>query len=257
MCTFGLSGCRVNPWRLWGRRGFTRQPENSKRAHFRSPALQTPPKFHEKTPRERDKKNEMGAEEGKKKSAKLWAPPPFGAPPFGAPLFLGLPPSLPRPHPQPPPPRGPTMTHTRSKNGLAQIGLAEIGFGQNWFWPKLAGPKPRWPKMDWPRLVDWPKLVKSGWPKQNWPKSAPSHRSHLIVLTPVSQICRTSVSLWDLLNSWWNAHYLSSSSPWIQMLAVLKTWTFSISQNALHCLLLHPSRIDNGWSGSVPSRAWR
>ena len=29
----------------------------------------------------------------------------------------------------------------------------------------------------------------------------------------------------------------------IQMLAVLKTWTFSISQNALHCLLLHPLRI--------------
>ena len=34
------------------RRGFTRQPENSKRAHFTAPALQTPPKFHERTPRE-------------------------------------------------------------------------------------------------------------------------------------------------------------------------------------------------------------
>ena len=31
-----------------GRRGFTRQPENSKRAHLRVPALQTPPKFNEK-----------------------------------------------------------------------------------------------------------------------------------------------------------------------------------------------------------------
>ena len=31
----------------------TRQPENSKRAHLRDPALQTPPKFNEKTPRER------------------------------------------------------------------------------------------------------------------------------------------------------------------------------------------------------------
>ena len=29
----------------WGQ-GFTRQSENSKRAHFRAPALQTPPKFH-------------------------------------------------------------------------------------------------------------------------------------------------------------------------------------------------------------------
>ena len=34
------------------RRGFTPQPEISKRAHLRAPALQTPPKFHEKTPRE-------------------------------------------------------------------------------------------------------------------------------------------------------------------------------------------------------------
>ena len=33
----------------------TRQPRNSKRAHFRFPALQTPPKFHEKTSRETEK----------------------------------------------------------------------------------------------------------------------------------------------------------------------------------------------------------
>ena len=42
---------------LRGRRGFTRQPENSKRAHFRPPALQTPPKFHGTTPK-RGRKNE-------------------------------------------------------------------------------------------------------------------------------------------------------------------------------------------------------
>ena len=61
----------------------TRQPENSKRAHFRAPALQTPPKFH--------------VRRGKKKREILPPPPfgalpfgapPFGAPPFGAPLFL-------------------------------------------------------------------------------------------------------------------------------------------------------------------------
>ena len=61
-----------------------------------------------------------------------------------------------------------TMTHTRSrnglaKNGLARIGLAKIGLGQYWF-----GPKPRWPKMDWP------KLVKSGWPERDWRKSVSS-----------------------------------------------------------------------------------
>ena len=42
---------RVEPWRPQSRRrGFTRQPENSKRAKLRVLALQTPPKFHE-TPR--------------------------------------------------------------------------------------------------------------------------------------------------------------------------------------------------------------
>ena len=35
--------------------GFTQQPENSKRAHLSVPVLQTPPKFHEKTP-QREKK---------------------------------------------------------------------------------------------------------------------------------------------------------------------------------------------------------
>ena len=48
-CFSGLAKCRVKPRRLCGRRGFTQQPENSKRAHWRVPTLQTPPKFHEKT----------------------------------------------------------------------------------------------------------------------------------------------------------------------------------------------------------------
>ena len=55
MCTFGLSDCHVKPRRLRGRRGFTQQPENSKRAHLIAPALQTPPKFTEKTSRDRQK----------------------------------------------------------------------------------------------------------------------------------------------------------------------------------------------------------
>ena len=44
----GLTGCRAKPRRPRSRQGFTRQPENPKRAHLRSAALQTPPKFHEK-----------------------------------------------------------------------------------------------------------------------------------------------------------------------------------------------------------------
>ena len=60
---------------LLGRRGFTRQPENSKRA----PALQTPPTFHEKTPTEREReKSENGGRRGKKKREILG--PAFGPP---------------------------------------------------------------------------------------------------------------------------------------------------------------------------------
>ena len=110
----------------------TRQPENSKRAHLSVPALQTPPKFHEKTPRE-EEQNKFCGGRGKKKR-EIWAPHPsglhpsgphpsgptlrgsgphffwvrahtFGPPPFGAPTLRGSHPSgLP---PFGPPPFGP------------------------------------------------------------------------------------------------------------------------------------------------------
>ena len=127
----------------------TRQPENSKRAHFRAPALQTPPKFHARTPRERKKKENCGG--GGKKKREILGPPPFGAPPFGAPLFLGL--GL---HPLGPPPFGASTLgaplflglglHPR---GLHPWGappfviqkfniqkLAEIEIGRSRNWPK-------------------------------------------------------------------------------------------------------------------------
>ena len=88
---------------------------NSIHSHFRVPALQTPPKFHEKTPKE-GRKNENCSGRGKK-SAKFWVshpslPLPFGAAffwvrvpnPFGATLFLGLGPSPCGPPPFGPPP---------------------------------------------------------------------------------------------------------------------------------------------------------
>ena len=49
---FGQSLCLFGP-RLWGRRTSYTQPENSKRAHLKGPALLTTSKFHEKTPKER------------------------------------------------------------------------------------------------------------------------------------------------------------------------------------------------------------
>ena len=134
---FGLSGCRVKPPaappdQAAGAR--TRQPENSKRAHFRAPALQTPPKFHEKTPRETQKERNGGGKGKKKREilGTLRGPtlrgPTLRGPPFGAPLFLGLgPPTL----------RGPTLPPFGAglaKVGqlrLAKVGLAKVGIGQS------------------------------------------------------------------------------------------------------------------------------
>ena len=56
---------------------FTQQPENSKRAHLRVPALQTPPKFHENTPRETQKERNGG---GRGKKARNFGPPTLRGP---------------------------------------------------------------------------------------------------------------------------------------------------------------------------------
>ena len=42
--------------------------------------------------------------------------------------------------------------------------------------------------------------------------------------TPISQICRTFVWVWDLWCSRWDGNCSSNSSPWIQMIPMLKTW---------------------------------
>ena len=64
------------------------------------------------------------------------------------------------------------------------------------------------------------------------------HSRDLIWLS-ISQICRTSVSLWDLLYFWWNANCLCFSSPRIQMLPMSKTQTFPNYKNVCRSLLLH------------------
>ena len=55
---------------------FTPQPEKSKRAHFRAPALRTPPKFHEKTPKREKKERKLWREREKKREN--LAPHPSG-----------------------------------------------------------------------------------------------------------------------------------------------------------------------------------
>ena len=126
--------------------------------------FQTPPKNHEKTPRERDKKSENGAVEGKKARnfglPTLRSPTLRGLRGLRGPTFFCL-----RPPPSWPTLRGPTlrgptlgaMTHTRSRNwlaqiGLAQIGLATIGFGQNWPGQNQDGQK--WIGQNWSNQDD-------------------------------------------------------------------------------------------------------
>ena len=82
-----LRPVRVRP--IWGRRGFTRQPENSKRAHFRW-RFKHHKKFHERTPKRGRKKDTCG---GRGKKARNFGPPTLlgpalrGLPPFGASQF--------------------------------------------------------------------------------------------------------------------------------------------------------------------------
>ena len=94
-CCFGCVGCVV-----CGAAGaLTRQPENSKRAHFRAPALQKPHQNSTKgPPRERRKKENCGGEG--KKSAKFCPPPPPPHPSGPHPSA----PTLRGPHPSGPPP---------------------------------------------------------------------------------------------------------------------------------------------------------
>ena len=102
-------------WCFWGRRGFTRQPENSKRAHFRAPGASNTTKIPRKDPQRERRKSENGAREGEKKSAKFWAPT-LRAPTLRGPIL-----------------RAPTMTHQIPKwigpNWPNQDG--QNGTGQN------------------------------------------------------------------------------------------------------------------------------
>ena len=85
---------------VWGRRGFTRQPENSKRAHLRVPAF-TPP-IPRNNLQEKERMKIVAADGTKARNFghhTLRGPTfsRFGAPPFGAPTLWG--PHSPGPNP--------------------------------------------------------------------------------------------------------------------------------------------------------------
>ena len=97
MCTFGLSGCRVNLRRPHetGPPGFAHTIRELQTCTFHGPGAS----HHQnstKGQQERERRKKIVAGRGKKK-AKFWVfhfrPPPSGAPPFGASIHLsGLPP---------------------------------------------------------------------------------------------------------------------------------------------------------------------
>ena len=151
VCAFGLSGCRLKPPAASGPPGFTRQPENSKRAHLSAPALQTPPKIPREDPQRGKKRTNFVAGRGEKKT-RNFGPSPFGAPtpsgphpsgphpsgphpsgpPFGPPLFLGL-----GPHPSAPHPSGPTLRapHPSGPHPSGPHPSGRHPSGPHWVWP--------------------------------------------------------------------------------------------------------------------------
>ena len=129
----------------------TRQPENSKTCTFQGPALQTPPKFHVRTPRERKKKENCGGKTEKK------------ARNFGLSHPLGL-------HPSGLHPSGSTLRGSTLR-GPTFRGTTFSGFG-----PPPSGPPPfAGPTLSGPKIQH-PKIGRSrNWPKSKlaevWPKS--------------------------------------------------------------------------------------
>ena len=132
---------------LRGRRGFTRQPENSKSAHLRAPAFKNTTKIPREDPqRERQKERKWERERWKKKR-EIWPPHPSGLPTLRAPTFSGL-----GPHPSNwvhgAPPFSTHHRNTQKKHEqlisqkrkslhttktltLAKVGLAKVSFDRS------------------------------------------------------------------------------------------------------------------------------
>ena len=117
--SFFLPSLGVFSWNfggVWGRRGFTRQPENSKRAHPRVPALQTTTNPRKDLQRERERKKKRNCGGRGKKSTNFWAPHRWG------PTVRSPSPSPPL-HPHPP---LPTFSLCLKKFGLIKFGIAAV-----------------------------------------------------------------------------------------------------------------------------------
>ena len=145
-----------------------------KRAHLRVPALQTPPKFNEKTPRERQEERKWEREREKK--SEIWGPHPSGFHLSGPHLGASL--NVPTPFPSSSHnfyyDKPPSQDRLFVLFGLVWFGLVWfgwVGFGWlgwvwlGWFglvWVGLGWVGLGWVGLFW--LVGWVGLVVGCWP---------------------------------------------------------------------------------------------
>ena len=134
-----------------------------------------------KGPQERERRKNIVAGGGEK-SAKFWAPPPFGAPPFWAPPFFCAPPFWAPPFGAPPfgaPPFGAPLFLGLGPPpfGAPPFGPTFSRFGASTLWATHpSGLHPLAPPFEGPTLcrpkIQHPKIGRSrNWPKSNWPNS--------------------------------------------------------------------------------------
>ena len=186
-CLQDFGWCLQDFW-VRCRRGFTRQPENSKRAHFRVPAFKNT-KIQRKDPQEREERMKIVTGDGKK-SAILGGPAEGRSGGGGGPGKGGgsggahkLDQHTQQTHTADTQQTQHTHTadtHTADTQNthkiddlgqLAQVELAKVVQKKKRWTPKT-GPKSNWPKSNWLKSTIGLSRKKPNWPKSNWPKSS-------------------------------------------------------------------------------------
>ena len=155
MCTFMLSGCRVEPRRphQTGPPGLHTTARELQTRTFERPGASNTTKIPRADTPEREERMKFPVGESKKKREISGPPPfgphpsgpqPFGPPPFGAPLFRGSgPPTPPGPHQKQ---NWPNAVWPIRSIKIGQIRpnkdgqMRPVNFGQMWCWPNQVWP---------------------------------------------------------------------------------------------------------------------
>ena len=143
MCTFGLSGCRVEPRRphQTGPPGLHTTTRELQTRTFERPDASNTTRIPRKRPKEREKRTENCGGESEKKEQN------FGPPPFG-------PPTVRAPHPSGPPQlRGPTTSGPHNFGPPLFPGLAPHPLGPHHDTKNIGQKIGLAKKLDWPKLA--------------------------------------------------------------------------------------------------------